>query len=167
MVAKNKLLLLLPLCIFQLGCSFVPDNKPIDRLVVYKSKHELHAYSGHKKVLKAPIALGFNPKEPKEREGDGRTPEGRYFIASRNPASKYYLSLHISYPNQQDIKYARQRGYSPGGQIMIHGIPNDPKWPEDDYLTKDWTNGCIAVSNEVIENIFERVVLNAPIDIYP
>jgi murein L,D-transpeptidase YafK len=139
----------------------------INHLVVHKSKREMSLYSDDQFVKKVPIALGTNPVAHKQREGDGRTPEGRYFISWRNPQSKYYLSLHISYPNNDDINRAKKQGHSPGGQIMIHGLPKKPKWEAQDYVTKDWTNGCIAVSNDVMDELFKNVVLNSPIDIYP
>ncbi len=165
-------LILSILCIslITVGCTnrFATSRDPtIDHLVVHKSKREMLLYSNKKLVKKMPIALGSNPIEHKQKEGDGRTPEGRYYINWRNPNSLYNLSLHVSYPNKNDMIAAQKAGVSPGGSIMIHGLPKKPNWPVEEYLQKDWTNGCIAVSNEAIEELFAKVKLNSPIDIYP
>ena len=106
------------------------------------------------KVLKTyKIALGGNPNGPKERQGDNKTPEGTYIIDSRNKNSRYHLSLHISYPNEKDKKRAKELGVSPGGDIMIHGIKNGFSWIGDLHTELDWTKGCIAVTDEEIEEI--------------
>ena len=138
-----------------------------DLIVVEKAKRSLTLY-GHKKPIKTyRIVLGTNPVGDKEREGDSRTPEGRYTIDAKNPKSSFHLSLHISYPDKQDQIAARRSGVSPGGAIMIHGTP--------DYLAAlyatgvypDWTAGCIAVTNEEIEEIFARVRVGTRIVIKP
>ena len=118
----------------------------------------------HKKtVLKTyKIDLGFNPRGHKAIEGDGKTPEGRYFINRYNPDSEFHLSLGISYPNNKDRARARALGKSPGGDIFIHGQPNKPR-----RLTKDWTLGCIAVTNEQVEYMFAHVKPGTPVRIYP
>ncbi len=106
------------------------------------------------KVLKTyTIALGGNPVGPKERQGDNKTPEGTYVIDSRNRDSRYHISLHISYPNEKDKQRAKELGVSPGGDIMIHGIKNDLSSVGDLHAKVDWTKGCIAVSDEEIEEI--------------
>jgi len=97
--------------------------------------------------------LGGNPNGPKERQGDNKTPEGTYVIDSRNKDSQYHLSLHISYPNERDKKRAKELGVSPGGNIMIHGIKNGFSWVGDFHSEADWTKGCIAVTDEEIEEI--------------
>jgi murein L,D-transpeptidase YafK len=115
------------------------------------------------KVLKTyQIALGGNPNGPKERQGDNKTPEGIYVIDSRNKNSRYHRSLHISYPNEKDKKRAKERGVSPGGDIMIHGIKNGFSWVGDLHTGVDWTKGCIAVTDEEIEEI-DKVAPNGTI----
>jgi murein L,D-transpeptidase YafK len=113
------------------------------------------------------IALGGNPIGPKERQGDNKTPEGTYVIDSRNKDSGYHLSLHISYPNQKDKKRARELGVSPGGDIMIHGIKNGFSWVGDSHTEVDWTKGCIAVTDEEIEEIDKLAPNGTIVEIRP
>ena len=113
------------------------------------------------------IALGGNPVGHKQREGDRRTPEGRYTISARNPKSSYHLSLRISYPNEADREHALKIGASPGGDIMIHGLPNNLPKLGAAHREYDWTDGCIAVTNEEIEEIWSLVPDGTPIQIEP
>jgi murein L,D-transpeptidase YafK len=113
------------------------------------------------------VALGHSPVGDKRRRGDGRTPEGRYAIDGRNHRSRYYRSLHISYPSAADIHEARRAGISPGGEIMIHGLPAGAGWIGKHHAGFDWTRGCIAVSNEEIDEIWELVADGTPIEIRP
>lgn len=113
------------------------------------------------------IALGKRPTEAKTREGDARTPEGVYLIDGRNPNSNFHLSLHISYPNSQDIARAAALGAAPGGMIMIHGLPNGVSAARIDHPNWDWTNGCIAVTDAEIEEIWRFVDDGTPIIIRP
>ena len=113
------------------------------------------------------ITLGGDPIGHKEREGDSRTPEGDYLIDWRNPDSKFHLSLHISYPNEVDQSQAERGGYSPGGAIMIHGRPNWISWLDFLFENEDWTDGCIAVKNMEIEEIWNSVPNGTPITILP
>ncbi len=101
------------------------------------------------------------------REGDLRTPEGDYVIDWRNPNSDYYMSMHISYPGLQDIGQANRNGVNPGSMIMIHGLPNESEPTRRDYLDDDWTDGCIAVSNQAMIDIWLSVADNTPITIRP
>jgi murein L,D-transpeptidase YafK len=120
------------------------------------------------KVLKTyKIALGGNPNGPKERQGDNKTPEGTYVIDSRNKDSRYHLSLHISYPNERDKKRAKELGVSPGGDIMIHGIKNGFSWVGDFHAEADWTKGCIAVTDEEIDEIDKLAPNGTIIEIRP
>lgn len=115
------------------------------------------------------IALGGNPVGAKQQEGDQKTPEGSYIIETRNPDSKYHLSLKISYPNDQDKKRAELMGVNPGSDIFIHGVPND-KWFLEAYSYRykpTWTQGCIALSNRDIEEVWYAVADGTPITIYP
>jgi murein L,D-transpeptidase YafK len=113
------------------------------------------------------VALGEEPVGPKEREGDGRTPEGLYVIDGRNPQSRYHRSLRISYPGPEDAARAAKLGVSPGGDIMIHGLQNGLGWIGALHRTHDWTRGCIAVTNDEIEEIWDLVPDGTPIEIRP
>ncbi|MGD9812663.1 MAG: murein L,D-transpeptidase family protein [Sphingobium sp.] len=136
---------------------FVLVDKSDRTLALYGEGLVLHTYGG--------LQFGDAPVGPKRFEGDERTPEGRYVLDYRNPQSSYHLSLHISYPNQQDRAFAAQYGRSPGGLIFIHGQPNG--WPEGERVPGDWTDGCIALSNAQIEEIWTLVADGTPIEIRP
>ncbi len=138
-----------------------------DRVVVNKSDRELLLMKGDRVLKTAKVALGLSPKGHKLREGDFRTPEGSYMLAERNLDSDYFLSIRISYPNDQDVLRANRQGVSPGGQIMIHGQPNRPSRPPQYYRERDWTNGCIAVSNADMVDIWLMTTPETPIQILP
>ena len=141
---------------------FAIQKGPADKILIEKKERRL-ALILRGEVLKAyKIALGGNPDGPKERQGDNKTPEGTYVIDSRNKDSRYHRSLHISYPNEKDKKRAKELGVSPGGDIMIHGIKNGFSWARDSHTEVDWTKGCIAVTDEEIEEI-EKLVPNGTI----
>ena len=137
-----------------------------DHIVVLKQKRELLLMRGQKVLKSFPIALGFHPTGAKRREGDGRTPEGAYVVDGRLAASHYHLALHISYPNAADQARATASHQPPGGAIMIHGMP---AWfgRDDLQFAADWTNGCIAVSNSAIEEIWQSVDDGTAIEIRP
>ncbi|HHB12508.1 MAG TPA: hypothetical protein ENK62_04850 [Chromatiales bacterium] len=143
------------------------DGVHVDRVVVHKAAREMLLLSGERVVRRYPISLGPHPLGPKEREGDGRTPEGRYVLDWKHPDSRYHKAIHISYPNAEDRRRAREAGVSPGGDIMIHGLPEGVGrliyWKKG----RDWTNGCIAVSNEAMDEIWALVPVNTPIEILP
>jgi murein L,D-transpeptidase YafK len=113
------------------------------------------------------IALGLMPDGPKERAGDFRTPEGRYLLARRNPRSDYFLSIQVSYPNDDDRRRAHRYGWDPGGSIMIHGQPNMLRHSPDYYATRDWTDGCIAISNSDMVELWLMTADSTPIEIAP
>ncbi|MEO0998895.1 MAG: L,D-transpeptidase family protein [Pseudomonadota bacterium] len=138
-----------------------------DRVLVDKSERMLYLLAGDDILAEFPVALGAEPVGHKAEEGDLRTPEGRYFLGGRNPDSDFFLSIHISYPNALDRARAREARRQPGGQIMIHGQPNEPKYSEAFYRSADWTNGCIAVSNAAMIDIWLMTTANTPIDIQP
>jgi murein L,D-transpeptidase YafK len=148
-----------------LTSNIVPEDIKADSIVVFKEKRELILYNNGKELKKYSISLGKNPLGDKQQEGDKRTPEGTYYIDFKNDRSKYHLSLRISYPSEEDKFDAEQRGVPPGSDIMIHGLPNNMSMLEDYYLSNDWTDGCISVSNEEIEEIWKAVDLNTPITI--
>jgi murein L,D-transpeptidase YafK len=140
---------------------------PADHVVVHKAEHKLYLYNGSRLLGEYKVALGLSPVGTKEREHDFRTPEGRYFLARRNTRSDYFLSIQVSYPNKEDELRARKNRWAPGGSIMIHGLPNVPKHPPAYYASNDWTDGCIALSNSDMVEVWLRTQDNIPIDILP
>jgi murein L,D-transpeptidase YafK len=144
-----------------------PHYEKADSLLIVKSERKLYLLKEGEVLRDFDIALGLMPEGHKQREGDFRTPEGRYYLDARNPNSDYFLSLHISYPNSQDIASARAQGVDPGGQIMIHGQPNEPKYSESRYASWDWTDGCVAVSNSDMVDLWLMTEEGTPIEIRP
>ncbi len=143
-------------------------NFPVaDKVVVEKGARKLHLIKDGEAFRSYNIALGMRPEGTKQYEGDNRTPEGRYLLDMRNPDSEFFLSIRISYPNRDDAFQARSKGLDPGGAIMIHGQPNTPTRSETYYRTQDWTNGCIAVSNSDMIDIWLMTANNTPIEILP
>ena len=140
---------------------------PADKILIEKKERRLTLLSKGKVLKTFQIALGGNPDGPKERQGDNKTPEGTYVIDSRNKDSRYHLSLHISYPNEKDKKRAKQLGVSPGGDIMIHGIKNGLSWVGDHHTEVDWTKGCVAVTDEEIEEIDKSAPNGTIVEIRP
>ena len=138
-----------------------------DRVVVKKSERSLLLMRGDKVIKRAKISLGLVPEGRKQEEGDFRTPEGKYRLTRRNPDSDFFLSIAVSYPDRNDVAQASRRGVSPGGQIMIHGQPNKPRHGEQYYRMTDWTDGCIAVSNSDMVDIWLMTSSNTPIEILP
>jgi murein L,D-transpeptidase YafK len=152
------------------ACScFSEDEKPLmasvpaqaDYVLVLKSQRQMILYSQGQPIRVYNVAIGWNPVGTKQAQGDGRTPEGKYFIDYRNPNSKFYKALHVSYPNTDDKLRAQSIGYSPGGGIMIHGIEKQLEW----HVRYDRTEGCIAVSNPEIDEIWALVPDHTPIEI--
>lgn len=146
----------------------LPIGTKIDKLMVYKSTREMHAFYQDRLIKIYPISLGQNPIGHKQFEGDMKTPEGKYIINDRNPNSAYHKNLGISYPNQADKDYAKRHNKSAGGAIKIHGIKNGlGDIVGENHLLKDWTHGCIAVTNREIDELYVAVVENAVIEILP
>ncbi len=139
----------------------------VDRILIEKSTRRLMLISQGEVLKSYKIALGGNPIGPKERQGDNKTPEGTYVIDARNRDSRFHLSLHISYPNERDKKRAKELGVSPGGDIMIHGIKNGFSWVGDAHTGVDWTKGCIAVTDEEIEEIDKLAPNGTVVEIRP
>ncbi|PRY93041.1 L,D-transpeptidase-like protein [Hasllibacter halocynthiae] len=136
------------------------DGPAVTRIVVYKAEREVHLLH-HDAVLESfDMELGFAPEGTKERYGDGRTPEGRYFIDRRNPESRYHLSLGIDYPRGVDQQRATEAGVDPGGDIFFHGTPREFAGRDD------WTAGCLAIPNRDIERMYAMVGIGTPVDIY-
>ncbi len=137
-----------------------------EKVVVLKSKRLLLLLKDGEIFKTYRVCLGKQPNGHKVMAGDNRTPEGTYTLDSRNPRSKYYLAIHISYPNESDVLNARKRGVSPGGGIMIHGL-SQTRGAKNAQVVSDWTNGCIAVTNTEIEEIWQLVQDGTPIEIKP
>jgi murein L,D-transpeptidase YafK len=157
---------LLPLLLLP-GLSFGSDFPVADEVIIDKSDRALHLLNKGKIFRTFKIALGIVPDGDKEKEGDFKTPEGKYLLDMRNPNSDFFLSIHVSYPDSADRQEAARRGVDPGGAIMIHGQPNEPSRSETYYKTQDWTNGCIAVSNSDMIDIWLMTGDNTPIEIRP
>lgn len=138
-----------------------------DRVVVNKSERKLFLYKEDRVLREFDIALGLAPDGPKVREGDFRTPEGDYYLTNRRVNSDFFMAIQVSYPNKADIARARAQGVSAGSLIMIHGLPVVPKKSAKFYATNDWTNGCIAVSNSAMVDIWQMTKPNTPITILP
>jgi murein L,D-transpeptidase YafK len=138
-----------------------------DRVVVHKSARRMELLRGEQVLRSYKVALGLQPQGHKERVGDFRTPEGSYRLSRRNARSDYFLSIQVSYPGPDDLKRARANGWDAGGAIMIHGMPNTLKREPSYYETRDWTDGCIAVSNSDMVEIWMLTQNDIPIDILP
>jgi murein L,D-transpeptidase YafK len=143
----------------------LPKNSSIDALVVYKSERKLVAFSKGKMIKTYSIALGKNPIGAKQFQGDNKTPEGIYFINGKNAHSLAYKNLGISYPNSKDI--SNSNGKPIGGDIKIHGLMNNFWFLGNFHRFKDWTNGCIAVNNSEIDELFNAVKIGTAIEIKP
>lgn len=172
---KKKYILLVSLACF-LGFSlnfyfkpFIPldASKTIDKLVVIKHKNRLDLMANNKVVKSYEISLGRVPQGHKEFEGDKKTPEGLYIIDDKSTESGYHKNLGISYPNEKDIAHAKTLGKSPGGLIKIHGMRNGFGWVGRFHLLFNWTLGCIAVTNEEMDELYENVKVGTPIEIHP
>ncbi len=138
-----------------------------DYILVEKSERRLTLFANDRTIKTYKIALSPVPEGPKLIQGDHRTPEGSYVIDARNPDSKFHLSLHISYPNEIDQEIAQMAGVVSGGSIMIHGAGEQYEWMGKFHTSLDWTDGCIAVTNEEIEEIWQLVPDGTPIKIRP
>ena len=153
------------------GCPVKPPIEPTyaDKVVVRKDERLLQLLNNGRVFREYRVNLGDSPRGHKVQEGDERTPEGDYILDWRNPNSRFYKSIHVSYPNQADREFARAIGVRPGGMIMIHGRPNwlQPGPLVKDYDELDWTNGCIAVQNDAMDEIWQKVSDGTPITILP
>jgi murein L,D-transpeptidase YafK len=138
-----------------------------DKVLVLKSERILELLDHGRVLKKYKVALGSAPLGKKEKQGDHKTPEGLYILDRRNQHSPFYRSMHISYPNAEDREQARKSGAAPGGDIMLHGLPNGYGWIGARHRLRDWTDGCIAVTNEEIDEIWRAVGDGTPIEIRP
>ena len=164
---------LIPLCCFlfatlaQAMTSPGLNSQAVDKVLVVKSERKLLLLSRGEVLKSYRVSLGKRPDGPKQREGDKRTPEGFYWIDWRKVSDKYNLAMHISYPNELDQQQAQKKGVAPGGMIMIHGTPLDEEYPEWFFSTLDWTEGCIAMRNNDIREVWSLVKDGTLIEIRP
>jgi murein L,D-transpeptidase YafK len=138
-----------------------------DRVIVLKKERILQLVSRGEVIKSYKVALGGNPVGAKTQQGDHKTPEGLYVLDSRNAHSQFYKSIHISYPNAQDRAEARKRGVSPGGDVFVHGLANGYGFLGASHRLKDWTDGCIAVTDQEMDEIWKAVADGTPIEIRP
>ena len=151
---------------FGLGARSATGRSSV-HVIVQKEARRLSILQGDRTLKTYRIALGRQPRGRKECQGDDRTPEGSYIIDSRNRNSGYHRALHVSYPNAADRKAAEKKGCNPGGDIMIHGLPNGYGWLGRTHTARDWTQGCIAVTNAEIEEIWKLVPNGTRLEIRP
>jgi len=145
----------------------VLSSDKVDYVLVSKSKARLYLVSNGKVIRSLPVAFGRNPYGHKEKRGDQRTPEGRYQLDYKNEDSEFYKSIHISYPNDQDERIARSKGLDPGDMIMIHGQKNGYAQYARFTQRENWTDGCIALTNEDMDIVWSAVEVPIPIEIVP
>lgn len=145
----------------------LPAGTTIDRILVEKAERKLSIFRDGRRLKTYQVALGGNPIGAKEQEGDMKTPEGVYTIDYRNPKSDYHLALHLSYPSAEDSARAASRGVPAGFDIMIHGLPNGQGWIGAAHRQKDWTAGCIALTDEEIEELWRVTLDGTAVEIRP
>jgi murein L,D-transpeptidase YafK len=152
-----------------IGCSH-PKSLPIqtaDKIIVVKSQHAMTLYAAGHPLKTYQVALGRGPGHAKQQQGDHETPEGNYLIDAKNAHSRFHLALHVSYPNAADKARAKALGKDPGGDIMIHGIETSLGWIGSLHRSIDWTDGCIAVTNSEMDEIWETVPVGSKVEIRP
>ena len=145
----------------------IASAQKADLVIVRKSESRLYLEKDGREFASFRASFGSEPEGHKQQEGDERTPEGRYILDSKNVKSAFYRSIHISYPNAQDVAAAKARGVNPGGQIMIHGQKNGLGWLSSVAQWFNWTNGCVGLSNEDMDAVWGAVDVGTPIEIYP
>jgi murein L,D-transpeptidase YafK len=145
----------------------VAEGTRTDRIVIAKSAHTMILVSGSRVIRTYKVAIGRNPVGAKTRGGDHKTPEGDYVIDGKKSNSRFHLALHLSYPNEADRQRALELGVKPGGDIEIHGIQNGLAWIGSLHRKFDWTDGCIAVTDSEIEEIWKQVEVGTPVEIRP
>ncbi|HEV7337318.1 MAG TPA: L,D-transpeptidase family protein [Bosea sp. (in: a-proteobacteria)] len=153
--------------VFRTLPALASSDQQATRVVIEKSARRLTLERDGRVLARYEVALGANPAGQKAREGDGRTPEGVYSVDFKHPRSRYHLALRITYPDARASEAAKQAGVSPGGDIMIHGIRNGLGWVGGLHRERDWTDGCIAVTNAEIREIWSRVPEGTPVEIRP
>jgi len=147
--------------------SLPQKTEKADSILILKKDHTMELLAGGKVIRTYKVALGSGGLAPKQREVDGRTPEGHYIIDAKSEHSSYHKALHVSYPNASDRKHAASLGVPPGGAIMIHGLPNGKGWIGARHRLYDWTLGCIAITDEEMDEVWKLVAVGAPVEIRP
>lgn len=155
------------LSLLAVGVTHAFTDGKADLVLVKKSERKLFLIRDGHPFREFHVALGSRPWGHKQSAGDDRTPEGRYWLDYKRPQSRFYKAIRISYPNEQDLELARKRGLNAGGNIMIHGFPNNNREPEADAQLYNWTSGCIAVTNAEMDEIWDSVDPGTPIEIKP
>ncbi len=145
----------------------VASTGGVDKVLVVKSQHRLMLLKDGEVLRSYEVALGKEPLGAKICRGDKKTPEGSYVLDRRNPFSRFHRAIHISYPNRADRERAQGQGVSPGGDVMIHGLPRGKEMMGELHTMIDWTDGCIAVTNEQMDEIWRLVADGTPIEIRP
>jgi murein L,D-transpeptidase YafK len=170
-IRDMRIRVLTGLAVLLLGAAAVAQTTPAplhaDRVVVLKKERTLQLLSQGKVIRTYKVALGGDPVGAKSQQGDHKTPEGLYVLDTRNVHSQFYKSIHISYPSARDRAAARQKGASPGGDVFVHGLPNGYGWVGAAHRAKDWTDGCIAVTDQEMDEIWRAVPDGTPIEIRP
>lgn len=151
----------------QANATPIDTTRQVDKVLVLKSERKLHLQQRGETIKSYRISLGKQPSGAKQREGDLRTPEGFYWIDWRKTSDKFNLSMHISYPNARDLAHAQAKGVPAGDMIMLHGTPVDEEYPEWFFHTLDWTEGCIALRNDDMQEIWRLVGNGTLIEIRP
>jgi len=151
----------------QTSTSAAPAVAKADSILILKKDHLLELMAGGRVIRTYHVALGQGGLAPKQREGDGRTPEGHYTIDARSAESHYHKAFHISYPNSEDKRRAAKLGVSPGGAVMIHGLPNGKGYLGSMHRMYDWTLGCVALTDEEIDELWNLVPVGTPVEIRP
>jgi murein L,D-transpeptidase YafK len=149
------------------AAAMAPAQERADTVLVEKAARKITLLRDGRPVRTYPMSLGGNPTGHKQREGDQRTPEGLYAIDFKNARSRFHLALRVSYPNARDREHAAQKGVPAGGDIMIHGLPNGLGWLGAIHRSRDWTDGCAAVTNQEIEEIWSLVDVGTRVEIRP
>lgn len=161
------LLILVALAYANWPTTSLPVGTEADSVLVVKHERKMIMLHEGRKIKEYVVALGKHPTGKKSTEGDGMTPEGSYLLDYRNPHSSFHLSLHLSYPDHNDVQQARARSVSAGGDIMVHGLRKGLGWLGRFHRFFDWTDGCIAVTNSEMEELWRFVPDGTPIEIRP
>ena len=168
---KKRLMILFIVSLAYFSCTtsaiILPPGKRIDSIRVEKSRRLMLLSHNGERVKTYRISLGRDPMGNKKQEGDNRTPEGTYYIEEKIPEGKYYRYLRISYPDQKDRERAISLGVDPGCDIMIHGLPEGYRWLGKLHLLRDWTYGCIAVTNREMDELYTVIDIGTPVEILP
>lgn len=167
---KQSILFLISLPMLLSGCNHTQSTANLehaDKILILKSTHTLSLLRDGHIFRSYTVALGRNPVGAKARKGDHKTPEGLYTIDSKKEHSRFYRALHISYPDAEDRTRARTDGYDPGGDVEIHGIENGLGWIGRLHRTVDWTDGCVALTDDEMDEIWSAVDVGTPVEIKP